>query len=49
MSKDSGPTARELANSASSQSGVMLKNAATGKCADIPNYGSGAINGPVNQ
>lgn len=30
-------------------SGVLVKNAATRMCADIPNYGKGEVNGPVNQ
>ncbi|AEW92794.1 MULTISPECIES: RICIN domain-containing protein [Streptomycetaceae] len=28
---------------------VLLKNAGTGLCADIPGFGSGSVNGPVNQ
>ncbi|MBT2412011.1 ricin-type beta-trefoil lectin domain protein [Streptomyces sp. ISL-12] len=43
------PTARELANAASSQSAVLLKNTATGKCADVPGYGTGSVDGPVRQ
>jgi hypothetical protein len=30
-------------------SNVLLKNAASGLCADIPGYGNGKIDGPVNQ
>ncbi|MEU3185089.1 RICIN domain-containing protein [Streptomyces sp. NPDC006923] len=29
--------------------GVLLKNTMTGLCADVPNYGKGKLNGPVNQ
>ena len=29
--------------------GVLMRNAATRMCADLPNYGKGKINGPVNQ
>ncbi|MEU3064514.1 RICIN domain-containing protein [Streptomyces subrutilus] len=29
--------------------GVPLKNAMTGMCADVPNYGKGTVDGPVNQ
>ncbi|MFK0116960.1 RICIN domain-containing protein [Streptomyces sp. NPDC090994] len=47
--KASEPTARELANAASSQSAVLLKNTATGKCADVPGYGKGSVDGPVRQ
>jgi hypothetical protein len=28
---------------------VLLKNAATGMCADVPGYGAGSADGPVNQ
>ncbi|WP_299534388.1 RICIN domain-containing protein [uncultured Streptomyces sp.] len=28
---------------------VLLKNLTTGMCADVPGYGKGAVNGPVNQ
>ena len=28
---------------------VFVKNAASGLCADLPNYGPGTIDGPVNQ
>ncbi|MCY0941817.1 RICIN domain-containing protein [Streptomyces antarcticus] len=28
---------------------VPLKNAMTGMCADVPNYGKGTVDGPVNQ
>ncbi|KPI13697.1 Ricin B lectin [Actinobacteria bacterium OK074] len=44
-----GPSARDRANSASSQSSVLLKNVKTGLCADVPNYGNGTVNGPVNE
>ncbi|MEU4653710.1 RICIN domain-containing protein [Streptomyces sp. NPDC023723] len=47
--KAAGPTARELANAASSQSAVLLKNTSTGKCADLPAYGKGSADGPVTQ
>jgi hypothetical protein len=47
--KDTGPSARDLANAASGQSAVLLKNTATGKCADVPAYGKGTVDGPVRQ
>lgn len=40
---------RQKANAASSAGSVLLKNATTGLCADVPNYGNGKIDGPVNQ
>ncbi|MFF7334393.1 RICIN domain-containing protein [Streptomyces sp. NPDC090306] len=43
------PSARARANTASSQSKVLLKNVTTGMCADIPYYQKGKVNGPVNQ
>jgi hypothetical protein len=30
-------------------SNVLLKNTASGHCADIPNYGNGTLNGPVRE
>ncbi|MFF7152632.1 RICIN domain-containing protein [Streptomyces griseoaurantiacus] len=47
--KSSRPSARSLANAASSQSRVLLKNVSTGQCADVPNFGNGRVDGPVNQ
>ncbi|MFD7811673.1 RICIN domain-containing protein [Streptomyces sp. NPDC059785] len=47
--KAAAPSARDRANSASSQSRVLLKNVATGQCADVPAYGNGKVDGPVNQ
>jgi hypothetical protein len=47
--KSSRPSARSLANAASSQSRVLLKNVSTGQCADVPNFGKGRVDGPVNQ
>jgi hypothetical protein len=47
--KSTAPTARSRANAASSQSRVLLKNVSTGQCADVPNYGNGRVDGPVNQ
>lgn len=40
---------RQKANAASSAGNILLKNATTGLCADVPNYGNGKIDGPVNQ
>ncbi|MFJ3670370.1 RICIN domain-containing protein [Streptomyces sp. NPDC090106] len=40
---------RQEANAASSASNILLKNSTTGQCADVPNYGNGKIDGPVNQ
>lgn len=47
--KSAAATARSRANAASSQSRVLLKNVTTGQCADVPNYGNGKVDGPVNQ
>ncbi|MFJ1746206.1 RICIN domain-containing protein [Streptomyces sp. NPDC088116] len=48
-----GPTAAEVlrqkANAASSASKVLLKNATTGLCADVPGFGKGANETRVNQ
>lgn len=33
----------------SNKKNVLLKNAVTGKCADIPNYGKGKVDGPIQQ
>ncbi|MGK3940967.1 RICIN domain-containing protein [Streptomyces caeruleatus] len=40
---------RQKANAASSAGNILLKNSTTGLCADVPNYGNGKIDGPVNQ
>jgi len=40
---------RQQANAASSRRNIVVKNAATGLCADVPNYGNGVPDGPVNQ
>lgn len=42
-------TPRQRANAASSQSNVLIKNVATGECADLPGYGEGSVGGSVNQ
>lgn len=47
--KAAKPSARALANAASSQTSVLLKNLTTGMCADVPGYGKGTTDGPVNQ
>ncbi|MDQ0809234.1 hypothetical protein QFZ63_000948 [Streptomyces sp. B3I7] len=47
--KSAAATARSRADAASSQSRVLLKNVSTGQCADVPNYGNGRVDGPVNQ
>ncbi|MFJ5835400.1 RICIN domain-containing protein [Streptomyces shenzhenensis] len=47
--KAAAPTARQLANALSNRANVLLKNVATGKCADLPNFGKGQNDGPVNQ
>lgn len=47
--KATAPTARQLANGLSDRANVLLKNVATGKCADLPNFGKGQATGPVNQ
>ncbi|MFF7649526.1 RICIN domain-containing protein [Streptomyces sp. NPDC007983] len=33
----------------SNKKNVLLKNAVTGKCADIPDYGKGKVDGPIQQ
>ncbi|UIX32009.1 RICIN domain-containing protein [Streptomyces sp. GQFP] len=43
------PSPRQLANAASNRSSVLLKNAATGQCIDIPGGGQGKVDGAVNQ
>ncbi|MFF2852340.1 RICIN domain-containing protein [Streptomyces sp. NPDC058001] len=43
------PTARELANELSNRANVLLKSIETGKCADIPGFGKGTVDGPVRQ
>jgi hypothetical protein len=40
---------RARANAASSASQVLLFNVTTGLCADVPGYGNGTSDGPVNQ
>ncbi|MFJ8027531.1 RICIN domain-containing protein [Streptomyces sp. NPDC096311] len=47
--KAPAPTPRQRANAASNRSNVLLKNAATGQCADIPGGGQGKVDGAVNQ
>ncbi|WP_202231841.1 RICIN domain-containing protein [Actinacidiphila reveromycinica] len=41
--------ARALANAASSASQVLIVNVTTRLCADVPGYGKGTSDGPVNQ
>lgn len=40
---------RQKANAASSATNTLLRNSTTGLCADVPNYGNGKVDGPVNQ
>ncbi|NUO40745.1 MAG: ricin-type beta-trefoil lectin domain protein [Streptomyces sp.] len=40
---------RRQANAASSARTVLVRNSTTGLCADVPDYGNGKIDGPVNQ
>lgn len=42
-------TARQLANALSTRVNAQLKNVATGKCADLPYFGKGSVDGPVSQ
>lgn len=43
------PSARDRANAASSASKVLIENVTTRLCADVPGYGDGKSDGPVNQ
>jgi hypothetical protein len=43
------PAPGSAKNSFRGAAGVLLKNAASRLCADIPGYGNGTTNGPVNQ
>ncbi|WP_329343137.1 RICIN domain-containing protein [Streptomyces sp. NBC_00663] len=40
---------RRQANAASSARTILVRNSTTGLCADVPDYGNGKIDGPVNQ
>ncbi|MFF9486140.1 RICIN domain-containing protein [Streptomyces sp. NPDC014676] len=42
-------TARQLANALSTRVNAQLKNVATGKCADLPYFEKGSVDGPVSQ
>lgn len=42
-------TARQLANALSTRVNAQLKNVATGKCADLPAFEKGSVDGPVSQ
>ncbi|MEZ3179344.1 RICIN domain-containing protein [Streptomyces pimonensis] len=42
-------TARQLANALSTRVNAQLRNAATGKCADLPYFDKGSVDGPVSQ
>ncbi|MFI1419134.1 RICIN domain-containing protein [Streptomyces sp. NPDC020731] len=42
-------TARQLANALSTRVNAQLKNVATGKCADLPYFDMGSVDGPVSQ
>ncbi|MFF9762582.1 RICIN domain-containing protein [Streptomyces sp. XY152] len=42
-------TARQLANALSTRVNAQLKNVATGKCADLPYFDKGSVDGPVSQ
>ncbi|WP_326615406.1 RICIN domain-containing protein (plasmid) [Streptomyces scopuliridis] len=43
------PTARELANALSHRVNVQLRSVETRKCADLPYFGKGKVDGPVRQ
>lgn len=43
------PTTRQLVNALSNRANVLVKNVATGMCADLPGWGGGREDGPVNQ
>ncbi|MET9558277.1 RICIN domain-containing protein [Streptomyces sp. NPDC006645] len=47
--KTEAPTPRDLANALSGRVNILLKSAETGKCADLPYFGKGKVNGPVRQ
>ncbi|WP_117208518.1 RICIN domain-containing protein [Allorhizocola rhizosphaerae] len=47
--KPARPKAREGSIGTLSFGPVVIWNATTGKCVDIPGYGNGTVNGPVNQ
>lgn len=47
--KPAAPTPRDLANALSGRVNILLRSAETGKCADLPNFGKGQVNGPVRQ
>ncbi|PWI13047.1 hypothetical protein DI272_02030 [Streptomyces sp. Act143] len=40
---------RRQANAASSARSILVRNATTGLCADVPAFGNGKVDGPVNQ
>ncbi|MFI1172838.1 RICIN domain-containing protein [Streptomyces melanogenes] len=40
---------QHLAPAATTYGPYLVKNVVTGKCIDLPNYGAGAVNGPVNE
>ncbi|MFD7689017.1 RICIN domain-containing protein [Streptomyces sp. NPDC059781] len=42
-------TPRQLANALSTRVNAQLKNVATGKCADLPYFEKGSVDGPVSQ
>ncbi|WP_431997210.1 RICIN domain-containing protein [Streptomyces fungicidicus] len=42
-------TPRQLANALSTRVNAQLKNVATGKCADLPYFDKGSVDGPVSQ
>ncbi|WP_181849692.1 RICIN domain-containing protein [Streptomyces parvulus] len=47
--KSSAPTTRQLVNALSSRVNAQLKSAETGKCADLPYFGKGKVDGPITQ
>ncbi|MFF0220956.1 RICIN domain-containing protein [Streptomyces sp. NPDC004629] len=47
--KAPAPTTRQLVNALSNRANALLLNVATGRCADIPGYGHGSVDGAVNQ
>ncbi|MGV9844645.1 RICIN domain-containing protein [Streptomyces fungicidicus] len=42
-------TPRQLANALSTRVNAQLRNVATGKCADLPYFDKGSVDGPVSQ
>ncbi|MEV5807218.1 RICIN domain-containing protein [Streptomyces parvulus] len=47
--ESSAPTPRELGNALSARVNAQIKSAETGKCADLPYFGKGKVDGPIRQ